>query len=402
MTVDSGTRAYPFGEPEGLDVHPTYAKLREQPGMAKVQPPFGGWTWLATRYDDVKTVLTDARFSRAKIVGESEPRVHPFIPRPDQLSAMDPPAHTRLRRVLAGAFTGRRMEQLRPRVQQIADELLGAMEAAGSPADLVAAYALPMPLLVITEVLGVPYADHERFRGWSDKILSRAGRGLTREQIMEAHGQMHAYLASLVAGRRERPADDLLGVLVEASDVGEKLTENEVITLATSVLIAGHETTLNQIASFAYVLMTHPDRLRELRERPDLIEPAVEELLRVAPVTATAGFARIATEDVEMGDMVVGAGDAVMPTLFSANMDERAFPCPERLDFSRENVATHLSFSHGAHHCPGSPLARVELQVAIASLVRRFPGLRLAVPADQVPWKKTLLARGPERLPIAW
>src|SRR5437763_7408913 len=172
MESQSAPRPYPFGEPDRLTVHPTYREVRGQEGLAEIQPPFGRSTYLATRYADVRMVLGDARFSRAQAVGEDEPRVHPFVPDKDQLTAMDPPEHTRLRRALMGAFTTRRMEQLRPRVQQIVDELLRDMEKNGSPADLMAGLALPMPAAVICELLGVPYDDRDRFRGWADMVLS--------------------------------------------------------------------------------------------------------------------------------------------------------------------------------------------------------------------------------------
>jgi cytochrome P450 len=403
MTSESPEpRKYPFGEPDGLTVHPTYEELRGCDGMAVVQPPYGKCTYLAVRHEDVRTVLGDARFSRARSVGEDEPRVHPFVPRPDALSAMDPPEHTRLRKALTGAFTVRRMQALRPRVAQIVDDLLDQVEKQGPPADLVAAFAHPMPIMVICEVLGVPFGDRDRFANWAMMTLATASSGVSMDEIADARKQMFGYLAGLVAARRAEPANDLLSVLAEAHDEGGRLTESEMLGLASSVLVAGHETTANQIASFVYTLMVNPNRWQELRVTPDLVPRAVEELLRVAPVTATAGFSRMATEDIQVGSQLVRAGERVMPTLFSANQDPAAFPDPKAVDFHRDNIGSHVAFSYGAHHCPGSNLARMELQVALGSLVGRFPDLRLAVPADEVAWKASLLSRGPQSLPVAW
>jgi cytochrome P450 len=401
MDSQSTPRPYPFGEPDRLNVHPAYREAREQEGLAQIQPPFGRSTYLATRYADVKTVLGDARFSRAQAIGQDEPRVHPFVPEPDQLTAMDPPEHTRLRRALMGAFTTKRMEQLRPRVQQIVDELLRDMEKNGSPADLMAALALPMPVTVICELLGVPYEERDRFRSWADMVLSTSAANHPPEAVFQAFQELGMYLAGLLAQRRENPTDDLLTVLVQARDV-ERLTDTEMVSLAAAVLVAGQETTVSQIGSFMYVLLTHPTQLALLRRSPELLPQAIEELLRIAPVTATAGFARMATEDVDLNGFLVRKGETVMPSLFAANDDPAMFERPDELDLTRANANQHLSFSYGPHHCPGAQLARMELQVAIGSVLRQFPDLRLAVPAEEVPWKMAILARGPLALPVAW
>lgn len=393
---------YPFAEPAGLTIDAAYVALFDHPGMVTVQPPFGTCAHLAVRHSDVRTVLGDSRFSRARSVGDDEPRVHPFVPRSDALSAMDPPCHTRLRRALTAAFTARRMAALAPHVQDIASRLLDDMVADGSPADLVAAFAQPMPIMVICEVLGVPFEDRDKFAGWAAATLSAAGSAVGPAEIAAARAQMFGYLAELVAVRRAEPADDLLSVLAKSHDDDDALTESEMIGLAASVLVAGHETTANQIASFTYVLLRNPTRWQELCEQPGLVPRAVEELLRVAPVTATAGFSRMATEDVRVGDELVRAGERVMPTLFSANTDPTVFENPHEVDFHRPNIGSHMAFSYGVHHCPGNQLARMELQVAVGSLVRRFPALRFAGTATDVEWKTGLLSRGPQRLTVRW
>ncbi|WP_030056095.1 MULTISPECIES: cytochrome P450 [Streptomyces] len=394
---------YPFAEPQGLEIDPAYRELMELEGMRCVQPPYGGTTYLAVRHADVRAVLNDPRFSRAESVGEDEPRLHPFVPRPDSLTAMDPPGHTRLRKALTAAFTARRMEAFAPTVREIVEARLDALEAAGSPADLVDLFALPVPILVICQLLGVPYEDRDKFVGWAGATLATADSGLSPEEINAARMQMFGYLSELVALRRnqEEPGTDLLSVLVEAHDEGGSLTEGEMLGLASSVLVAGHETTANQIAGFVYTLLSNRERWEELVADPTLVPRAVEELLRVVPVTATAGFSRMATEDVRIGEQLVRQGERVMPTLFTANTDPEVFENPQDIDFHRPNGSSHVAFSYGAHHCPGNQLARLELQVALEALLRRFPELALAGD-DAVTWKKSLMSRGPLKLTVTW
>ncbi len=393
---------YPFGDYDRLSVHPKYKELRKQDGLGCIQPPFGNETWIATRYEDIKTVLIDPRFSRAQAIGEDEPRVHPYIPQPDELTAMDPPEHTRLRRVLASGLTTKRAEEVRPQIQKIVDRLLDKMEDQGGPIDLVENFSQPMPVEVMCQLLGVPPSDTPKFKEWAGIFLSTAAAGVSQEEMMQKHMELMGYLSGMIAQRREKPTEDMLSVLVNAHDVDERLTEREMLNLAFAIIVAGYETTANQIASFTYVLLSNPDKLQMLRANPDLMPHAIEELLRIAPVTATAGFARVATEDVKLGDFLVKKGETVMPVLFSANDDESVFPNPEELDFTRENVHVHMSFSHGPHHCPGAQLARVELQIAIKSLIERFPNLAFAIPAEDIPWKTGHLARGPLELPVTW
>jgi cytochrome P450 len=401
MTTDEPL-SYPFGEPEGLTINPAYETLLERPGMATVQPTFGTTAHLAVRYDDVRCVLGDDRFSRAKSVAEDEPRVHSFIPRPDALNAMDPPEHTRLRRALSSAFTTRKTAAMEPRVQEIADGLLDEMARVGSPADLVAAYAHPLPIMVICELLGVPFEDRHKFSEWANATLSTASATIAHEEIVASRAEMFGYLSGLIEARREEPADDLLSQLVLAHDEHGSLNATELLGLASSVLVAGYETTANQIANCVYVLLSNPDRLTELRDHPELLHNAVEELLRVATVMATAGFSRIATEDVKVGQQLVQAGERVLPALFTANTDPAVFENPHEIDFYRSNSGTHLAFSYGAHHCPGNALARVELRVALGALLKRFPKLSFAHSAKEVLWKEATLSRGPLRLPVAW
>ncbi|MBF6351520.1 MULTISPECIES: cytochrome P450 [Nocardia] len=400
MTVNTEVRRYPFGAPTRLDMDPLYAELRREEPVSRVELPYGGQGWLVTRYDDVRTVLGDPRFSRAATVGrEDVPRATPAPAQADSLLSFDPPEHSRLRKLVAKAFTGRRVAELRPRTRQIVDEKLGAMEQAGSPADLVQSLALPLPVTVICEMLGVPAREQHRFRDFSDAILSTTA--YTREQIEAARASLEGYLAEQVAQRRENPTDDLLGALVAARDNEDRLSEKELVNLGVGILIAGHETTANQIANFTYILLTQREYWDQLQADPELVPGAVEELLRHTQLGSGGGQPRIATEDVVLSGVTVRAGDAVFVHTQSANRDEAVFEDPETLDLTRQRNP-HIAFGYGAHHCLGAQLARIELQVAMEALLERFPGLRLAVPEDQVPWKSGLLVRGPEKLLVAW
>ncbi|WP_436791222.1 cytochrome P450 [Yinghuangia sp. YIM S10712] len=410
MTTDEQTARtapptpYPFSDADRLDVDPAYAQARACPALTRVQLPYGGWTWLATRYDDVKQVVGDLRFSREQALGDDEPRVQPFTHRADAMTMMDPPEHTRLRRIVTKAFSVRRIERMRPRTREIVDELLDDIVRKGAPADLMQAFADIVPMMVICELLGVPYEDRHRFRTWSE-ILGSTDAGESAEarmaRISAANDELRAYLAAMVAKRRAEPAEDLMTVLVEAHDDGERLSEAEMVSLAWAVLLAGYEITACEIGNFAYTLLTSPDHLEQLRREPHLLESAVEEMLRVVPLTKGAFFARRATEDIELGGTLVRKGEAVLPSLMSANRDESVFPDAATMDFTRSG-SSHLAFSYGIHHCLGAQLARMELQVVVGALLERFPGLRLAVPAREVVWRSGGILRGPRHLPVAW
>lgn len=400
MTVSGETYAYPFSEPHRLDLDPFYAKLRAEEPLCRIRLPYGEPAWLATRHEDVRTVLGDPRFSRAAALERDEPRMHAHLRRQGGILAMDPPDHTRLRRLVAKAFTMRRVELLRGRTQEIADGLADAMAAGGDRADLVEQFALPLPITVICELLGVPFEDRGDFRIWSDAFLSTSK--LTGQQVQDHIESMNGYMAHLIAERRERPADDLLGALVRARDEdNDRLSEEELVQLAVGLLVAGHETTASQIPNFVYVLLTHPEELARLRREPELVPRAVEELLRFVPLGAAGAFPRYALEDVEFGPVTVRAGEPVLVAAAAANRDPEVFSDPEDLDLGRSDNP-HLGFGHGPHHCLGAQLARMELQVALETLLRRFPGLRFDGGPDAVVWKTGLLVRGPSLMPVAW
>lgn len=388
--------AYPFNEEEGLALNEAaYAAAREADGMIRVRLPYGEPTWLATRYADARQVLGDARFSRALASEHDAPRQTP-VQMVSGILAMDPPDHTRLRTLVAKAFTARRVEELRPRVRELAVRLAGDLKAAGQPVDLVENFALPLPVGVICELLGVPVGDRPRFRAWSDAALSTSS--LTAEEFQANREELRDYMRGLIEAHRVTPADDLMTALIEARDVRDRLTELELVDMCVGILVAGHETTASQIPNFVCVLLEQTERWAQLREDPDLIPAAVEELLRFVPLGAGASFPRYAREDVEVGGVLVRAGEPVMVAVGAANRDALQFDSPGTLRFDRESPQ-HLGFGHGVHHCLGAPLARLELQEALRALLTELPHLRVA---GDIVWKTQMLVRGPRTMPVGW
>ncbi|MFW6695337.1 cytochrome P450 [Streptomyces sp. MAR4 CNX-425] len=408
-TVDAGTphagassagpEPYPFGPYQRLDMHPNYARYRREEPVKRVTMPYGGEAWLATRYEDSKTVMADPRFSRAATIGKDVPRSRQAFEDPI-IVALDPPEHTRLRKLVTKAFTNRRVEQLRPGVEAIVDRLVDEFIALGPNADLAENVAWPLPVTVICELLGVPAADQATFRALVDVWLT-TGDERPLDEVSAALEELMGYMSDLLDKRRAEPRDDLLSALVAARDGGDKLSEQELVMLGITLLAAGHKTTANQLSSHVFALLEDRGRWEELVADPSLVPAAVEELLRYAPLAPASDNTRIALEDVQLGDVLVKAGEAVMINYASANRDPDVFPEPDRLDFHRESNP-HVAFGHGLHHCLGAPLARMELQLALTALVTRLPGLELAVPADEVPWRKESVARGVRRLPVKW
>ncbi|WP_413753031.1 cytochrome P450 [Streptomyces sp. R-74717] len=387
--------AYPFNTPDGLQLADEYERVRDRPGLLRVQMEYGEPAWLVTRYADARLVLGDPRFSRAAGASHDEPRQSEGR-RDGGILSMDPPDHTRLRSLVAKAFTVRQVEKLRPRVRELTASLLDELEAAGPPADLVDLYALPLPVAVICRILGVPAEDRPRFRVWSDAALSTSS--LTAEEFEANREELRAYMAELIDRHRKEPQDDLMTALIEARDGGDRLSELELVDLCVGILVAGHETTASQIPNFVLTLLDHPDQLTRLRADPGLVSGAVEELLRFVPLGSGAGQPRYATEDIEVGGTLVRAGSPVLVAMGAANRDALRFTAPGVLDIAREGNQ-HLGFGHGVHHCLGAPLARLELQEALIALITRFPGLRLT---GDVTWKSEMLVRGPLVMPVGW
>ncbi|MER6792349.1 cytochrome P450 [Amycolatopsis mediterranei] len=386
---------YPFGSAVGLELDPAYAKAREAPGMVRIQLPYGEPAWLALRYDDVRMVLGDRRFSRAMAVAADVPRMTPGK-LDSGIIVRDPPEHTRLRKLVAKAFTHRRVEQLRVRIRLQAEQLVDAMVARGMPVDLVEHFALSLPVAVICELIGVPPADRPQFRSWSDAFLST--NSTTARQFETNRAGFREYMSGLIAARRAVPAEDLMTALIEARDEHDRLSELELIDMCNGLLVAGHETTASQIPNFVHVLLAHPERLAELRADLELVPVAVEELMRLVPLSYGPGFPRYATQDVEVGGVLVRAGEPVVVDFASANRDPRRFADPDVLRFDRRDNP-HLGFGHGVHHCLGAQLARVELQEGLRALIGKLPGLRVA---GKVVWKVEMPVRGARVLPIGW
>ncbi|MEV7603689.1 cytochrome P450 [Kitasatospora sp. NPDC089797] len=388
---------FPTDVPSGLQEQPEFRQLRTEQGLCPYRLPHGAPAYLAVRYQDVRSLLTDRRFGRAHSVGPEEPRLLPIVQRANLLMVSDGPEHERLRRLLAAAFTVRGVERLRPRVTATVSDLLDGLEKHGGPADLMELFALPLPILMICELLGIPVGDRTRFRELAETFLAAKLHQMTAEQIGAAGQELRQYLVELVAARRREPTGDLLGTLTAEGD----LSDQELVGLSVTILIAGHEVLADQLANTVYFLLTNPGHHRELLDRPELVPAAIEELLRWTPQGTSTGSPRRAVEDVELGGTLVRAGEYVLPLLSVANHDEAAFPAADRVDFHRP-ATSHLGFGAGVHRCLGSALARLELQVALAELLRRLPGLRLAVPAEEIAWCGGGLVRGPYTLPVVW
>jgi nocardicin N-oxygenase len=387
--------AFPFTAPGRLQPPAEFAALREGQPVRRVQLPYGGEGWLVTRYADVKAVLADPRFSRAATVGADIPRTTPLTTQPDNILSMDPPEHSRLRRLVASTFTMKNIESWRPRTEQVVAELINGMRTKGAPVDLVDNFSLPLPVTVICELLGVPAKDRHFFQHFSRIILSTTAA--TGEEILAARVELEDYLASHIAAHREEPRDDLLSQLIAARDDQDRLSEAELVSMGVTILVAGHETTANQISNFVYTLLD-TDLWASLAAHPDRLNTAIEELLRYVALGNGGGQARIATEDVEISGTLVRAGEAVMAATASANRDDTAFDHPEALDLERARNP-HVAFGFGVHHCLGAQLARMELRVGLGALLTAFPALRLH---EQPAWRVGTLINGPSQLPLSW
>ena len=385
--------------------YPTYAELRSTAPVHRVELPDGLGIWLITRYDDVLAVLKDERFVkdwRKVLTSEQLAQVPPIPPVMEALSRnmldMDPPDHQRLRSLVSKAFTPRLIERLRPRVQAIADGLLDAVQDRGEM-DVIDDYAFPLPITVIAELLGVPAEDRDSFREWSDAAVSGNTTQEHLDKVLIPHMQAFTdYLHALFEEKRKNPKDDLVSALLRAEEAGDKLSEDELLGMVFLLLVAGHETTVNLIGNGVLALLQHPDQLQKLKDDPSLIKPAVEELLRYdGPVeTSTERFAR---EDVRIGETVIPRGEMVLVVLAAADHDPERFADPDELDITRVDNR-HLAFGKGIHHCLGAPLARMEGQIAISTLLARMPDLRLKGSPESLSWRPGLTLRGLRGLPL--
>ncbi|MFE9257829.1 cytochrome P450 [Streptomyces sp. NPDC006879] len=376
------------------------ARLKET-RIARIRMPFGTDSgWLVTRYEDVKTATSDPRFSRQALVDRPEvtsSSPHPIAAKHAALNYTDPPRLTQMRSVIARAFTGKSMQRLRPMAQRTANALLDEMELKGPPADLMEHLHGPFPLTVVADLLGLPEEERGALTDWANVIMAP---GQLPERSKAGLATVRELIASLLVRRRTDPTDDLAGVLAAAVVAGE-ISEPESVSLATAVLVSGAHAVRNNSANMVYALLTHPEQLSRLRAEPELLPQAVDELLRYIPHRSGVGIPRIALEDVAIGGVVIREGEAVFASYIAANRDPEMFPHPDTIDFDRGPIA-HVSFGNGPHHCVGSMLARMESEIIVATLLDRFPKLRLAVPAEELTWQKGALIRGPETLPVVW
>jgi cytochrome P450 len=385
-----------------------FARLRAEGPVREVVMPHGARVWMVTRYHDVRALLTDPRISKdgrqmnqmfarhsGRAVADEEPADPGFH---DDLSAhmmnSDPPRHTRLRTLVSKAFTSRRMEDLRPRIEQVTKELLDAM-AGHAQVDLISAFAMQLPVTVIFDLLGIPQQDRDAFRGWATKLV---GAGHDPDEVAEASRQLIEYANALIDSKRARPDHALVSALVRVTDDGDRLTQSELVAMIFLLVIAGSETPTNQIGNAVYHLLTNPGELAKLQADLSLMPAAVEELLRFDGGVGTASF-RFTTTEIPVGDVVIPAGELVVLSLNSANRDSTHFPDADQLDLNRHPRGA-LAFGHGIHYCIGAPLAKLTLKIALSGLITRYPDLRLATEPQQLRWKNSTLVHGLVDLPV--
>ncbi|MER7625764.1 cytochrome P450 [Streptomyces sp. NPDC126503] len=383
-----------------LDFDPLLTELLREEPVARIRLPFAAENeaWLVTRYEDVRTVTSDPRFSRTALLDRQVTGMtgH-MVASKAALNYADPPYHTQLRKAVTKAFTGQSTKRLRPLAQASCDRLLDAMEEAGRPADLMKHLHGPLPMSVVCDLLGIPEEDRAELASWPDLILS-SGPG--PESSRAAKAQIHGYITRLLERRSAEPSDDLAGVLAESLAEG-RINGDEAVSLAMAILISGAHAVRNNSANMVYVLLTRPELEARLRAEPELLPQAVDELLRWIPHRNGVGLPRIATEDVEVGGVLIRAGEAVYASYLAANRDPEVFEDPHGIDFDRTGTG-HVSFGHGPHHCMGAMLTRMESEVMLGTLLRRYPRLRLADGPEGVVWQSKGLIRGPKELLVTW
>jgi len=385
--------------------HPFYARLRAEAPVYRVRLPDRQHAWLVTRYDDAAGALRDPRLvhDRMNAVTAEQRGREPWTPgfaQPLTLNMLDrdEPDHTRLRTLVQKAFTPRMIEQLRSQIEGLCDRLLDAAQREHA-LDLVAAYAMPLPVTIIAEMLGVPESHHARFSRWSNMLVGVSSIW-DRIRVVPQVWLFVRYLRRLIDARRANPRDDLISGLVQAEADGDYLSRDELLAMVFMLLIAGFETTVNLIGSGTLALLEHPDQFDRLKQDPSLIKPAVEELLRYTSPLDIASE-RSAREDMVIASQTISRGEQVLAVIGSANRDERKFAGAHRLNITRQ-PNEHLAFGQGRHYCLGAPLARLEGAIAIGTLLRRMPDLRLTRPSDPLRWRRGVFLRGLTALPLTW
>lgn len=376
---------------------PEHLQLREEAPISRVTLPSGMTVWALTRHEDIRAMLADPRFSSDRNHPGFPAPTHETIPVSLSLLGMDPPEHGPARRAVMGEFTLKRITALGPRIQQIVDERIDALQAGPRPVDLVQTLSLPVPSLVTCELLGVPYADHDFFQTRSATLFSRS---VAVQQIQQALGELLSYLDRLISAKEQDPTDDLLGRQIRKQQEKGGVDHEALVSLAFLLLVAGHETTANMISLGVLALLEHPEDLAVIRRDPSRTPDAVEELLRWFTI-AELGTSRVALEDVEIGGVLIRAGEGVLGLSNTANRDPEVFTDPEAFDIDRGG-RHHLAFGYGPHQCLGQNLARLELQIVINTLFRRIPDLRCAVPVNELPFKNDSDIYGLHELPVTW
>ncbi|MGB8942045.1 MAG: cytochrome P450 [Streptomyces sp.] len=392
------------------DPYPAYAWLRENSPVHRTKLPSGVEAWLVTRYADARQTLADTRLSKNPVHHSEDAHAKGKTGIPGERSAnlmthllnIDPPDHTRLRRLVSKAFTPRRVAEFEPRVQELADGLIDRFAGTGE-ADLIHEFAFPLPIYAICDLLGVPREDQDDFRDWAGMMIRHGGG--PRGGVARSVKKMRGYLAELIHRKRLAPGDDLISDLIRASDHGEHLTENEAAAMCFVLLFAGFETTINLIGNGVYALLRNPVQrslLQDSIQRQDhgLLETGIEELLRFDGPVEMATW-RYATQSLEIGGQRIAQGDPVLVVLAAADRDPARFDEPSTLDLSRTDNP-HLGYGHGIHYCVGAPLARLEGRIALATLLKRLPDIQLAVTPDELRWRGGLIMRGLRTLPIAF
>jgi cytochrome P450 len=393
---------FPFpAAPVPYDPAPEIRDLNAKCPVSKVTLPNDATAWLVIGFNETREVVTSQRYSRALAYAPGRPVYGVELMAAGTINAMDPPEHSRYRKLVAGAFTDKRIQALRPQVAEIVDSAIDAMLAGPRPADLSRSFSLMVSARVICLLLGVPIADVDKFSEWSNAMFGDWSR--PPERIAEAQAAIGAYMADLIARKRKAPGDDLIGVLTDARDTGGKLTEGELVRFCFVLLAGGHETTANMINLSFVALCQNPAELDRLRADPGLVPAAVEELLRYVDINGSGfvPFSRITREEVTLGGVTIPAGEAVLAWLQAANRDPAVFDNPDRLDLGR-TPRTHLAFGAGAHHCLGSQLARIELQEAFRGLLTRLPGLRMTIPMSELEFREGQSITNMREVPVTW
>ncbi|GHO98562.1 cytochrome P450 [Reticulibacter mediterranei] len=384
---------------------PAFALLRADDPVHQINLSDGQRVWLITRYQDADIVLRDERFVKERLKHGLLSWEQPHLPGPvgklmnQILLNIDPPDHTRLRQLLTLSFTPRLVEQWRGRIQEITDELIDAIEGQGVM-DLIDQFAFPLPIRVISEMLGVPAKDSAQFRTWSNVIAEAIGDPLALQQAGDQFQAFHTYLLALIEEKRQKPEDSLLSRLIQAETEGDRLSLGELVSMVFLLLIAGHETTVNLIGNGMLALLEHPDQMTLLKQNPALIKTAIEEFLRYRG-SLMLSTPRWASADVLLGGKLIRRGDQVLVALVAANRDGETFTEPDTLDITRQENR-HLAFGKGIHYCLGAPLARLEGQIALGTLLRRLPHLRLESDREALVWRPGSMILGLRHLPVVF